>query len=76
MRNENIIAEIEVLGNRIVNKIPVGLQPDIIVLSNNGRFLYVVNKAGNTVSVIDVAINEEVTRIPVGKLPHGIGLRP
>ncbi|MEN8231570.1 MAG: hypothetical protein ABFR35_02690 [Thermodesulfobacteriota bacterium] len=45
-------------------------------LSNNGRFLYVVNKADNTVSVIDVAVNEEVKRIQVGNLPHGIGLRP
>jgi YVTN family beta-propeller protein len=41
-----------------------------------GRYALVSNRYADAVSVIDVATHREVRRIPVGKAPHGMALRP
>jgi YVTN family beta-propeller protein len=54
--------------------IPVGQEPVEIAVAPSGKFVYVTNNRGDTVSVIDTAINRAVTTIPVGLEPQGIAI--
>src|SRR5215467_10180976 len=49
--------------------VEVGLAPDWVTLTPDGKTAYVANAASNSVSVIDVKAMKEVTRIPVGQVP-------
>ena len=56
--------------------ISVGLHPAGMVLSRNGRFLYVANANSDTVSVIETASDTVLETIPCrpeGRLPFGSG---
>lgn len=50
---------------------PVG-----VVVSPDGRRVYVANGGTNTVSVIDAGTQRVVGRIPVGRRPWGIAITP
>jgi YVTN family beta-propeller protein len=52
--------------------VPVGGSPNWVVCDPEGRFAYVTNPKGDSVSVIDIAAVREVARIPVGKGPKRI----
>lgn len=54
---------------KLVGGADVGLAPDWVTLTPDGRTAYVANAGSNTVSVIDIASMKEVTRIPVGQVP-------
>ena len=54
---------------RLAGSADVGLSPDWVTLTPDGRTAYVANAASNSVSVIDVKAMKEVTRIPVGQVP-------
>jgi YVTN family beta-propeller protein len=43
--------------------------PDWLTFSPDGKSLYVANAGSNSVSVVDVAAQREVTQIPVGQVP-------
>src|SRR5689334_14232059 len=58
------LPEIKLLGSA-----DVGLSPDWVTLTPDGRTAYVANAASNSVSVVDIASMKEVTRIPVGQVP-------
>lgn len=63
------------IDQKIVDQtINVGSAPHGIVVDKQGAFVYVTNLLSEDVSVIDIATNKEVTRIPVGKMPNGISL--
>ena len=47
----------------------VGVAPDWVTLTPDGKRAYVANAGQNSVSVIDLATKKEVTRIPVGEVP-------
>jgi YVTN family beta-propeller protein len=47
----------------------VGLAPDWVTLTPDGKTAYVANAGSNSVSVIDIKTMKEVTRIPVGHVP-------
>ena len=47
----------------------VGVAPDWVTLTPDGKRAYVANAGQNSVSVIDIASKKEVTRIPVGEVP-------
>jgi YVTN family beta-propeller protein len=47
-----------------------------VVVSPDGRRLYVSNGRGGTVSVIDVATDSILASVPVGARPWGIALLP
>ncbi len=47
-----------------------------ILLSNDGRTLYVANPDSGSVSVLDVATRSKLAEIPVGKTPRTLSLSP
>jgi len=58
------IPELKLLGS-----VTVGLSPDWVTLTPDGRRAYVANAASNSVSVVDIQALKEITRIPVGEVP-------
>ena len=54
---------------RLIGSVDVGLAPDWVTLTPDGKRAYVANAASNSVSVVDLASMKELTRIPVGQVP-------
>ncbi len=54
---------------RLIGSAEVGLSPDWVTLTPDGKTAYVANAASNSVSVVDIKAMREVTRIPVGEVP-------
>ncbi len=57
----------------LIKEIPVGLHPNAIIASKNGRFLYVANANGDNVSVISISGLSVVQNIPVQLMPGNKG---
>lgn len=55
------------LANREVKLVATGPRPEGSALAPGGREVYVGNRDGNTVTVIDTARNEVAAQIPTGK---------
>jgi YVTN family beta-propeller protein len=53
----------------LVGSVDVGIAPDWVTLTPDGKSAYVANAGSNSVSVIDLKAMREVTRIPVGQVP-------
>lgn len=73
--NSKSVAAIE-LKTGYVKLIRTGERPQGSVLSPDGKLLYVVNTAGNQISIIDVYKEEVVGTIPTGKGPGRIKITP
>jgi alpha-L-fucosidase len=56
--------------------IPTDARPQGGVLSLDGKFLYVTNSEGNTISIIDTARQERIGTIATGKGPGRIAITP
>ena len=54
---------------KLLGSVDVGVAPDWVTLTPDGRSAYVANAGSNSVSVVDIAGLREVTRIPVGQVP-------
>jgi len=54
---------------KLQGSVDVGVAPDWVTLTPDGRTAYVANAGSNSVSVVDVVNMREVTRIPVGQVP-------
>jgi YVTN family beta-propeller protein len=54
---------------KLMGSADVGMAPDWVTLTPDGKMAYVANAGANSVSVIDIAKMKEVTRIPVGEVP-------
>jgi YVTN family beta-propeller protein len=54
---------------KLVGGVDVGVAPDWVTLTPDGKMAYVANAGSNSVSVVDMAGVREVTRIPVGQVP-------
>src|SRR5262245_9586573 len=54
---------------KLQGAVDVGVAPDWVTLTPDGRTAYVANAGSNSVSVVDVVSMREVTRIPVGQVP-------
>lgn len=59
---------------KIVTRIPVEISPYQLVLSKDGRRLFVSNWSSRSVSVIDTAANKVIASIPVGANPNDMAL--
>jgi YVTN family beta-propeller protein len=58
------LPELKLLGSA-----DVGLAPDWVTLTPDGKTAYVANATSNSVSVVEIRSLKEVTRIPVGQVP-------
>ena len=54
---------------KLQGSVDVGVAPDWVTLTPDGRTAYVANAGSNSVSVVDVVSMREVTRILVGQVP-------
>jgi len=54
---------------KYLGEVKVGLVPDWITATPDGKKMYVANAHDNTVSIIDVPGRKEITRIKVGQIP-------
>jgi YVTN family beta-propeller protein len=54
---------------KLLGSVDVGLAPDWVTLTPDGKTAYVANAASNSVSVVDIRSMREITRIPVGQVP-------
>lgn len=59
-----------------VRTIRTGAGAHGVVVSDDGRFVFISNILANTVSVIDTSTQAVVADFPVGKGPNGITFRP
>jgi YVTN family beta-propeller protein len=56
----------------VIGIIPAGKSPRALIMDPESRRLYVVNRGGNSISVIDKTTKQQEQEIPVGKRPYGI----
>lgn len=54
---------------KLVGSADVGMAPDWVTLTPDGKRAYVANAGSNSVSVIDLKSQKEIARIPVGQVP-------
>jgi YVTN family beta-propeller protein len=54
---------------KLVGSVDVGIAPDWVTLTPDGRMAYVANAGSNSVSAVDITALREVVRIPVGQVP-------
>jgi YVTN family beta-propeller protein len=76
---ENTLAIVDPVSLKVLGKVPTGEGPHEVVASADGRTAYVANygtqqKAGNSISIIDIYARREIKRLELGPLlrPHGI----
>ena len=67
---------IDTATDTVVGKVPVGKHPAHVVVSQDGRWVYVTNGGDNTVSVVDASAMKVVDTIATDAFPHGIRLSP
>src|SRR3546814_6139261 len=60
----------------IVGTLPSGPDPELLVISPDGKRLYAANEDDNLVTVIDLESGTAVAEIPVGVEPEGMGVSP
>lgn len=68
----NKVFVIDISNAKVISTIKVGKKAHGIVVSQDGKTVYVTNSIDNTVSVIDVVTQKVTATIPVGKGPNGI----
>src|SRR6202023_2922587 len=73
---DNTVAVLDTGTNHVTKTIPVPAGPHGLVITPDGRSVYVSSDGASTVSVIDTATDAVTKRIDVGKAPHGLALTP
>ncbi|MBI4469989.1 MAG: YncE family protein [Acidobacteria bacterium] len=67
-----VLYKINLRTSRVTMAIKAGVAPHGVVVSKDGKFVYVTNMVSDDVSVIDTTTDQEVSRIAVGMEPTGI----
>ncbi len=73
---ENSVAVLDTSTNRVIKKIPVPAGPHGIVITPDGRWVYVSSDGDTKVSLIDTSLDQVVNTIEVGQAPHGLAITP
>ncbi len=73
---DNAVAVIDTSTNQVLSTIPVPAGPHGMVITHDGRWVYVSSDGDSKVSVIDTSTDKVVNTIEVGKSPHGLALTP
>ena len=73
---DNTLSVIDTTAKRVLSTIPMPPGPHGLVITPNGRWVYVSSDGASTVSVIDTATDKVVENIEVGKNPHGLAVTP
>lgn len=70
----NTASKIDIESGRVESVVPVGKQPDLIVVDKLRQKVWITNLGDNTVSVLDADSGTEIDRIQVGNQPHGLAI--
>lgn len=70
----NKVYKINIREKKIEKEIVAGEGPHGVVISDDGKFVYIANLLSKDVSVIDTQTDQEVARITVGEMPNGISI--
>jgi len=70
-QSASFVQDLSASANYVVARIPVGLNPRGIVLSHDGRRLFVANRLDDTISVIDTRTNAVASTIKLAG-PHTV----
>jgi YVTN family beta-propeller protein len=73
---DNAVAVLDTATHRVLSTIPVPPGPHGLVITPDGRKVYVSSDGATTVSVIDTATDRVVRSIEVGPTPHGLAMSP
>jgi YVTN family beta-propeller protein len=73
---DNAIAVLDTGTNQLQGTIPVPQGPHGIVMTPDGRKVYVSSDGASTVSVIETQTDKIVRSIEVGPNPHGLAIAP
>ena len=73
---DNVVAVIDTGTNKILSTIPIPAGPHGLVITADGRWVYVSSDGDSKVSVIDTTTDAVTDTIEVGKAPHGLALTP
>jgi YVTN family beta-propeller protein len=71
---DNTVSVIDTDAGAVVATMPVGAGPHGMVVSPDGRAVYISGDLASTVSVIDTASDRVAQTIEVGKAPHGLAM--
>lgn len=72
--NSDLVYKIDLKEMKVVQTIKGGTAPHGVVVSKDGKFVYVTNLLSDDLSVIDSALGKEVAKIKIGKMPNGVSL--
>src|SRR4029077_15165159 len=73
---DNAVAVLDTSTNEVLSTIPVPPGPHGVVITPDGRWVYVSSDGDSTVSVIDTNTDTVFNRIEVGDMPHGLATTP
>ena len=73
---DDTVAVIDTTTNSVVRTISVPKGPHGLVMTPDGRKVYVSSDGASTVSVIDTLTDQLVASIEVGPNPHGLAISP
>jgi YVTN family beta-propeller protein len=71
---DDAVAVIDIAQNKVVGTIPVPKGPHGLVITPDGRKVYVSSDGATTVSVIDTGSDRVVASVEVGAYPHGLAV--
>src|SRR5436190_21088923 len=71
---DDAVAVIDTVQNKVLRSIAVSEGPHGLVVTPDGRKVYVSSDGASTVSVIDAVADRVVTSIDVGSNPHGLAV--
>ncbi|HEU4769840.1 MAG TPA: hypothetical protein VFS77_20915 [Pyrinomonadaceae bacterium] len=67
---------VDTTSGKILSTVVVGIEPEGVTISPDGRWVYVTAETSNTVSVIDTAKNDVVATFMVGARPKDAAFSP
>ena len=70
----DLVYKIDLQEMKVAETIKGGNAPHGVVVSKDGKFVYVTNLLSDDLSVIDTALGKETAKIKVGKMPNGVSL--
>jgi len=73
---DNAVAVLDTATNRVLSTIPVPTGPHGLVVTPDGRWVFVSSDGDSKVSVIDTSTDQIMDTIEVGKSPHGLAITP
>src|SRR5664279_4601844 len=74
--DNNTVSVIDTATNKVTATVPVGIGPEGVAVTPDGKKVYVANNDSNSVSVIDTATNT-VTATGYGVFsPYGVAVNP